>query len=448
MTTWTGTPQFQFPSIPSETHIAISKLDENVRSPPSTNHLNEFTTNSSQTTLPKMLSLQASYHYESVIGTGGSAKVFRARHKNVPVRVAIKCIDGESLMNENDRTRIVNEITIFKQMDHPFIAKLFFATTEGDGYALVQEYVPNRSLLDLIHTYGPLPENQSRHYFLQLISAVEYLHSIRRVAHRDLKLENILLDRYKNIKVVDFGFSHIFPTDEYYFTTLCGSEAYLAPELIRTGKYTHTADIWALGIILFAMATATLPFHSDDQHEMFQLIATSPIYYPYTLSENLIDLLSKMLCRNPKKRISLQEIKDHPWFPSQYYDTLMEAINANPKINEMNDEILGEMTGNGIDCSRIAEAIKLGEETEETILYNIYLRQKQNDALNFIMRTSIGNGIPVFKPGGPTIVVPAIQMLPKRYMEGHRTGRFVKLSQQRTQPQRRVIRPDILSVRA
>jgi hypothetical protein len=163
-----------------------------------------------------------------------------------------------------------------------------------------------------------------------------------------------------------------------------------------------------------------------------------------------------MLCRNPQKRISLQEIKDHPWFPSQYYDTLMEVINANPKINEMNDEILGQMTGNGIDCSGIAEAIKLGEETEETILYNIYLRQKQNDAMNSIMQTSMGNGIgpngqqslPVFKPGGPTIVVPAIQMLPKRHMGGYGTGRFVKPSQQRTQSQRRVIRPDILPVRA
>jgi serine/threonine protein kinase len=412
-----------------------------------------------------MLSLQESYHYESVIGTGASAKVFRACHKIVPIRVAIKCVNGESLMNEKDRTHIVNEIIIFKQMDHPFIAKLFFATTEGDNYAFVQEYVSNGTLLDFLHTHGPLPENQIRHYFLQLISAMEYLHSIRRVAHRDLKLDNILLDQYNNIKIIDFGLSRMFPAEEYYFTTLCGSYAYAAPELIQTGKYTHTADIWALGIILFVMATATLPFFSCDPYEMLHLILTSPIEYPSSLSEDLIDLLSKILCRIPEKRISLQEIKDHPWFPSQYYDTLMNAINANPKINEMNDEILEEMTGNGIDCSGIAEAIKLGEETEETILYNIYLRQKQNDALNSIMRTSIRNGIgpkvhkslPVFKAGGPMIMVPAIQMLPKRHMKGHGTGRVfqnlgtkrpVSPSQQMIQLQRRVIRPDILLVRA
>jgi serine/threonine protein kinase len=211
----------------------------------------------------------------------------------------------------------VNEIIIFKQMDHPFIAKLFFATTERDGYALVQEYVPNGTLLDFIHTHGPLAENQIRHYFLQLLSAVEYLHSIRSVAHRDLKLENILLDRYNNIKVIDFGFSHIFPTADYYFTTLCGSYSYLAPELIWTGKYTHTTDIWSLGIILFAMATETLPFHSDNRHTLFQLILTSPIQYPHTLSEDLIDLLSKILCQLPEKRVSLQEVKNHPWFTRQ-----------------------------------------------------------------------------------------------------------------------------------
>jgi MAP/microtubule affinity-regulating kinase len=166
------------------------------------------------------------------LGTGSFATVWLAEHRVVRVPVAIKIVDRRLLETEGLQTRFVRELVLIKGMDHPFIAKLFEEITTPDFTYLVQELAERGSLLDHIAAQGRLSESHARRYFIQLISALEYLHDECLVMHRDLKAENVLLDRNLNIRVVDFGLSHAFSSAVPQLLSACGSPAYASPEMI------------------------------------------------------------------------------------------------------------------------------------------------------------------------------------------------------------------------
>jgi serine/threonine protein kinase len=334
------------------------------------------------------------YICESVIGTGGFATVYRARHRTAPVRVAIKLVCDRQLTSEMDRTRLMREVSLLKQMDHPFIAKLFFVTRQETNVAIVQEYVPHGTLLDFLTQHGPLPEPQLKYYFIQILSVVDYLHNVRKVTHRDLKLENILLDAFNNIRVVDFGLGRAFLDPADTFTTPCGSPPYLAPEMVTAGVYTRETDIWSLGVVLYTLATGTMPFYGPDFSELCQQIVERPILYPTNLSDDLIDLLKRMLCRNHATRITIEEMKSHPWFPAEPYASIFGSPAISPFFEDRgasqfpDPDVVRIMESNGLCCAGLEEAMQAGEETEMTILHSIYLRSLQSERINRTLRAS------------------------------------------------------------
>jgi serine/threonine protein kinase len=260
-----------------------------------------------------------------------------------------------------------------------------------------------------------MPEVQIRYYLLQLVSVIEYLHDVKKVIHRDLKLENILLDAHNNVKVVDFGLSRRFSDDDQQFTTPCGSPPYLAPELISTGTYTRATDIWSLGIVLYALAIGSLPFCHNDFQTLCREILSKRIRYPITLSDDLIDLLKRMLCRNPEERITIDQIKQHRWFPGEQYATVVEATKSMMQFGdencfgEIDEDTVDVMISNGIDCTGLSEALAAGEENEMTVLYNVYLRQKQAEQMNQILRVS---KLRVSASQGPGSLPPRLSGLP------------------------------------
>jgi serine/threonine protein kinase len=305
-----------------------------------------------------------------------------------PLRVAVKLIDHEGIPSEADRTRLMHEISILRQMDHPFIAKLFCVLGEPESLAIIQEYAPHSTMFEFLAEHGPCSETQSRYYFMQLIIVIEYLHNSKKVAHRDLKLENILLDAYNNIKVIDFGLSHTFTNENQQFTTPCGSPPYLAPELISTGVCTRTTDIWSLGIVLYALTTGSIPFFHNDFTSLCRQITSKSIHYPLTLSDDLIDLLKRMLNRNPIERITIEEIKHHGWFPIEQHSMIVESIKSMIEDHEIDEEVLKVMNSNGLESEGLFEALEAGEENEMTVLYHVYLRHKQVERMNYILRMS------------------------------------------------------------
>jgi serine/threonine protein kinase len=153
-------------------------------------------------------------------------------------------------------------------MHHPFVTELFQALDDDTNYYLVMEFVEHGNMLDYVNLNGRVNEDQARRFFTQLIWVLEYLHFERKVAHRDLKCENVLLDRYDNIRLIDFGLSTAFSDLNPQLATACGSPAYAAPEMVKGNQYTKSADIWSAGILLFAVCTGYLPFDDDNVERM------------------------------------------------------------------------------------------------------------------------------------------------------------------------------------
>jgi serine/threonine protein kinase len=247
------------------------------------------------------------------LGTGSWGCVWLAEHRVAHVPVAIKIIDRRLLDTKKLQIRFVRELALIRKMDHPFIVKLFEEITTPDFTYLVQELAGCDSLFDYIVAHGHLSESDARRYFIQLISALEYLHDEQLVVHRDLKAENVLLDHNLNIRLGDFGLSQVFTQTEPHLSSVCGSPAYVSPEMITGHPYTKSVDVWSVGVLLYAMVTGKLPFDDSSLQGVLQKVAYTEPNYPLFMSPQLIDLLKKILVKNPNRRLTLDGIKCHPW---------------------------------------------------------------------------------------------------------------------------------------
>ncbi|OHT07540.1 CAMK family protein kinase [Tritrichomonas foetus] len=347
------------------------------------------------------------YVFERNIGAGAFASVWRAHHKLSNSIVAIKVIEKATISTQVAQTRLQREIALLKQMDHPFIAEFFQVMENHEFYFLVMEYVENGNLLDYVNSNGRLSEEQARRYFAQLISVLEYLHEEKKVAHRDLKCENVLLDKYNNIRLIDFGLSNMFTDVCPQLSTACGSPAYAAPEMIKGNTYTIAADIWSAGILLFAIVAGHLPYDDDNVQRLLQKIVYTEVFYPSFLSPPLVDLLHKMICKDPDERITLDKIKEHPWFSQAEYFTLLQqsyfdSIRNNDSGEgaecKIDREIIDRMTKIGVDTHNLHQSLLTGEFTELTSLYHILLREKVTEIMKDSM-TKVQQSLPFKTPG-------------------------------------------------
>jgi serine/threonine protein kinase len=322
---------------------------------------------------------------EAKIGQGSTSFVWKAHHVHAPIKVVMKRIPKDT---KSQTTRIVREIILHRQMNHPFISKLFDVTETETDYFLVQEFGEHGNLLTFVNRMGFLPEQLTRKHFTQLISAVVYLHHDLRVVHRDIKLENILLDRHDNIRLIDFGLSRTFVTEDDLFKTLCGSPAYIAPELILNQEYTQSADIWSCGIVLFALVTGELPFCDQDNSIILQKICSNTIYFPEFLSPQLVDLLKRILCKDPGRRITLDGICNHPWFSHSEFSRIsrFSQLQNDQQMSEIDIETITKMESDGFDCREIVQSLLLDEKTEMTLLYQMYKQEIQTDKLDKFLR--------------------------------------------------------------
>jgi len=333
------------------------------------------------------------YELQKILGSGSFATAWRARHLVTNTPVAVKVIEKSSINTQIAKTRFLREISLLKKFDHPFIAQFYEVIEDKNFYYLCMEFIQNGNLLDYVNTNGRLSEDTARRYFEELIFVLEYMHIEKKVAHRDLKCENVLLDRYFNLKVIDFGLANVFSESNPKLLTACGSPAYAAPEVIKGEPYTQSADIWSAGILLYAVTVGGLPFDDDNIQRLLQKVVYTEPEYPGFLSSPLIDLLSKLICKDPAHRISIEKIKEHTWFSMAEYESIKQnsMLLSQSEIipgeqNVIDHEIVEEMNRLKINTHSLHQSLLIGEFNELTAIYRILAREKRVESMKELIR--------------------------------------------------------------
>ncbi|GAB4836340.1 CBL-interacting serine/threonine-protein kinase 16 [Ancistrocladus abbreviatus] len=255
------------------------------------------------------------YEVGRLLGKGNFGRVYYGKHITTGEVVAIKMMSIDQIKKEGMMEQVKREISIMHLMKHPNIVQLVEVMATKTKIYLVMEYLKGGELCGLVEK-GKLTEDSARKYFQQLICAVDYCHS-RGVCHRDLKLENLLLDENGDLKLADFGISTL-PGQTYHdglLYTLAGAPAYVAPEILRRQRYDgYRADIWSCGVSLYALLAGYLPFQDENLMLMYGKILAGKYDFPTGFPLEARRLVSKILVVNPDNRITIAAIKRVPWF--------------------------------------------------------------------------------------------------------------------------------------
>uniref|UniRef100_A0A914C460 Protein kinase domain-containing protein n=1 Tax=Acrobeloides nanus TaxID=290746 RepID=A0A914C460_9BILA len=262
---------------------------------------------------PNILKRDIKHRFEITkrLGSGTYGKVSLAFDHKTEREVAVKLIKKSAIENKQDLIRIRREIRIMSALKHPNIIQIYEVFENKDKIILVMEYASGGELYDHVSKHGSLPESEARRIFRQITSAVLYCHK-HKVAHRDLKLENILLDIDSNAKIADFGLSNYF-NEKTFLSTFCGSPLYASPEIINGTPYKGPeVDCWSLGILLYTLVYGSMPFDGRDFNRMVRQIKRGAYYEPDTPSTASM-LIRNMLRVNPDRRADIDEIASHWW---------------------------------------------------------------------------------------------------------------------------------------
>lgn len=327
-------------------------------------------------------------HYEllSVVGQGTFATVWKGRDRLTYCPVAAK--QFPKLSNPIDAVAsFYSELEVLKDIDFPFIEQLYDVVETDDSFWLILEYVEGGSLLEFVNNHGPMPEHFARMIFIELVMAIEYLHQEREVAHRDIKAENVLLDRNNNIRLIDFGLS-VVSTAVDPTSCVCGSSAYLSPELFMgIKKYAKESDVWSMGVVLFAICAGHLPFQEKNLDRLSVMVMNQEPCYPKFLSCHLTDLLHGMLTKDPEQRITLNGILHHPWVQCGCGTVNRNALMPLKSLynvhveHDMDAQILRAMELFGMDTGPLASDLRMRKMNAGTALYTSLMREKMTDVM-------------------------------------------------------------------
>ncbi|KAL7458876.1 hypothetical protein ACHAWC_010593 [Mediolabrus comicus] len=280
------------------------------------------------------------------LGIGAFGKVKLATHAITNHKVAVKILNKAKIKQLGMEEKVQREINILHLCTHPHIIRLYEVIDTPTDIFLVNEYVSGGELFDYIVSKGRLSADEARNFFHQIISGVEYCH-FQKIVHRDLKPENLLLDSNLNIKIADFGLSNLM-RDGDFLRTSCGSPNYAAPEVISGHLYAGPeVDVWSCGVILYALLCGSLPFDDESIPNLFKKIKSGMYSLPSHLSQLARNLIPRMLEVDPMKRITIPEIRLHPWFQHK----LPPYLRHPPELMEKQERV--------VDPAVIDEVMKL-----------------------------------------------------------------------------------------
>ncbi|KAJ8765526.1 hypothetical protein K2173_014648 [Erythroxylum novogranatense] len=275
------------------------------------------------------------------IGSGNFGVAKLARDKRSGELYAVKYIERGQKIDEHVQREIMNH----RSLKHPNIIRFKQVLLTPTHLAIVMEYAAGGELFDRICNAGRFSEDEARYFFQQLISGVSYCHSMQ-ICHRDLKLENTLLDGSSDprLKICDFGYSKSSVLHSQPKSTV-GTPAYIAPEVLSRKEYDgKIADVWSCGVTLYVMLVGAYPFEDPDDPRNFKKTIQRILSVHYSIpdyvrvSKECKHLLSRIFVANPEKRITIPEIKNHPWFTKNMPVELMEDEEGSLKNDDSSEE--------------------------------------------------------------------------------------------------------------
>uniref|UniRef100_A0A7S3N9S7 non-specific serine/threonine protein kinase n=1 Tax=Euplotes harpa TaxID=151035 RepID=A0A7S3N9S7_9SPIT len=253
-----------------------------------------------------------------VIGQGSYGKVFLVQHKQTGITYAMKVLQKEDLKKRNQVEHIMAERRILEKIKHPFIVSLQYSFQSSRRLYFVLDYCPGGELFFYLQNIGRFKEKTACFYASNILLGIEELHK-QDIIYRDLKPENVLIGYDGYAKITDFGLSKENIKGNNDAHSFCGTPEYLAPEILMKTGHGKAADWWSFGAIIYEMLVGIPPFYTKNRQKLYQNIKSADLKLEDWLSENAKDLLSKLLVKNPSKRLGAgpdgaQEVKNHPFF--------------------------------------------------------------------------------------------------------------------------------------
>ncbi|XP_021925658.1 uncharacterized protein LOC110832713 isoform X2 [Zootermopsis nevadensis] len=256
------------------------------------------------------------------LGQGTYGKVQLGINKETGQEVAIKTIKKAKIETEADLVRIRREIQIMSSVQHPNIIHIYEVFENREKMVLVMEYAAGGELYDFLSERKVLAEEEARRIFRQIATAVYYCHK-HKICHRDLKLENILLDEYGSAKIADFGLSNVFD-EQRLLNTFCGSPLYASPEIVKgTPYHGPEVDCWSLGVLLYTLVYGAMPFDGSNFKRLVKQISQGDYFEPKKPSP-ASPLIREMLTVTPARRADIEKICSHWWVNEGHAESCLD----------------------------------------------------------------------------------------------------------------------------
>ena len=325
------------------------------------------------------------------LGAGSFGKAFLVECQSDKSLAVIKQIDINSIKSKKEKDNIEKEGKILEQLNHINIIgfREVYNTKKGKIW-IVMDYADGGDLSDKIkstkESHEFITENEVLNYFTQMCLAIKHIHD-RKIIHRDLKAQNIFLEKNGTIKLGDFGIAKVLEQTVAQANTQVGTPYYISPEIIKGKKYSFETDIWSLGVILYEMCALDVPIKAKNLHELYMKISSwkgvPPL--PGMYSKELQDLVDNILVSDPKKRLSINQILKN--------DLLKSRV------------------------KRYLDASEFEEEFSHTILHNQYLFDKRKNRVK-----------PPVTPSTPSIIQTPSMKKEYSYQEMKNESPFIKNS--------------------
>ena len=324
------------------------------------------------------------YRLGEEIGSGAFGKVILGLHIITGERVAIKILDKLILSQTPEDYELVRqELNILKIVKHKYIVQLYEILETPQHIFIIMEYCEGQDIMDYILTRGRLSEDESLKFFQQLINALYYLHS-QNITHRDIKIDNLLLDRNFDLKLIDFGLSTKY-RDDKLLSQPCGTVVYAAPEVLDCKEYHGMlADVWSSGIVLFGMLSGFLPFGDPDDEVNKRMVLKGKIDMPKFISREATDLLKHMLDINPLTRYTLEDIMEHPWFNKNKFRLIPGIIIGINRI-PIDEKIVNICVTYNADREKVRSSVINNKFNDESALYYLLVKKLKacgNDSIS------------------------------------------------------------------